>query len=160
MENTERRKHFEAFWKYLKESKDFEKLSLRELAWKIYNQACADCGLDCSEISMEETRKIVEDTMFFDFIQDCLLNPATSNETAQNDYVKVVYECTPEDKNKCIAWPDRCDDVCHGHTAVINLSKLCGIDSAKEETINDKILSTEEVNELSKALQEASNAEN
>jgi hypothetical protein len=160
MEISEKRKHFEAFWKYLKNSKDFEKLSMRELAWKIYNQACADCGQGSSEVSIEETQKFIEDVLFFDFIQDCLLNPKSNSITEHNDYVKVVYECSPSDRDKCIAWPDRCDDACNGHTAIINLSKLCGINSDNKETITDKILSTEEVNQLSKALQEAENAKN
>ena len=150
MADNERRKHFELFWRYIKSSKDFENLSLKELMWKVYNQACADCGQDYSDISIEETQKIVEDAMFFNFVQECILHPQETNSIKNNDYVKVVYKCEPD---KCIAYPDRCEDVgCEeGHMAIINLSKLCGVDSEKE-SVNDKILSMDEVNELADAL--------
>ena len=152
MDNIEREKHFELFWKYLKEHKDFEKLSLKQLLWKVYNQACADCGQDASPITIEEAQKMVEDMMFFNFVQDCILNPSETKPVQKNDYVKVVYDC---EQDKCVAYPDRCNDVgCNGngHTVIVNLSKLCGIDSDKEETVTDKILSSDEIKELSEAL--------
>lgn len=148
-ETTERKRRFNLFYKNLKESKDFEKLSVYELIWRGYNQACADCGQDCSEISIEETQKIVEDQMFFDFISDCLLHPNKSKPVQSNDYVKITY-CEPD---KCIGFPDRMEEMdcehCE-HTRIINLSKLCGVES--DEKIDDKILTPDEVKELSKAI--------
>jgi hypothetical protein len=71
-----------------------------------------------------------------------------------NDYVKVTWDCTPEDRAKCIAFPDRCEDVCSAEkrTTLINLSMLCGIDSDKKETLDDKLLTEEEIDQLSKIL--------
>lgn len=49
----------------------------------------------------------------------------------------------------------RCEDVggdgdcC---STIINLSKLCGIESNKTENVNDKILTAEEVNELANVI--------
>ena len=150
---TERRKHFEVFYKYLKDGKDFEKLSVRELLWKVYNQACADCGQDCSEISMEETAKIIEDEMFFEFISNCLLHPEESKPIKGNDYIKVTF-CEPD---KCLGFPDRMEEMDCEHcerTRIIDLSKLCGIKS-EEEKLKDKILSADEVKELSNILSQS-----
>ena len=149
-EITERRKHFNVFYNHLKQSKDFEKLSLIELFWKVYNQACADCGAGSSEISIEETQKMIEDELFFSFISDCLLHPNNAKPIQGNDYVKVTY-CEPD---KCVGFPDRMDEMDCEHcerTKIINLSKLCGIES-EEEKINDKILTPDEVKELSKVI--------
>ena len=146
---TERRKHFEVFYKYLKDGKDFEKLSVRELLWKVYNQACADCGQDCSEISMEETQKIIEDEIFFNFISDCLLHPERSKPIKGNDYVKVTL-CEPD---KCVGFPDRIEEMDCEHcecTRIINLSRLCGVEP--EDKLENKILTADEVNQLSNIL--------
>ena len=158
MEISEKRKRFNVFYKHLKDGKDFEKLSFIELLWKVYNQACADCGVDCSEVSMEETQKMIEDQMFFFFISDCLLHPEKSKPIQGNDYVKVTF-CEPD---KCVGFPDRIEEMDCEHcerTKIINLSQLCGIDS-DEENLKDKILTADEVNQLSRVLQEATNAEN
>lgn len=151
---TERRKHFDALYNFFK--KDLEKLTLKELLWKVYNQACCDCGVDADEISMEELKSIIEAEVFVDFIRDCITNPSDIKKLPQNDYVKVIWDCSPADKQKCLAWPDRCDEVCseEKRTTVINLSKLCGIDSNKKETIDDKLLTKEEIDELAKCLEE------
>lgn len=153
-----KRKRFENIYRYLKQSKDFDKLSVKELMWKVYNQACVDCGEESTEISIEETKRIIEDSMFLDFVQECILNPEESQALPQNDYVRVTFPCT--DKDKCVAWPDRCSDVGgNGETcsSILNLSKLCGIESNKSEKINDKILTAAEIDALSKALKENEN---
>jgi len=151
---SKERKQFEKFYSYLKQTKDFDKKSLKELMWSVYCQACVDCGVNSTEISNNEVLKFIEDSMFIDFVHNCILNPS-DKPLPQNDYVKVTYKCSPEDREKCIAWPDRCEDVggdgdcC---STIINLSKLCGIESNKTENVNDKILTAEEVNELANAI--------
>lgn len=93
--------------------------------------------------------------MFIDFIHDCILHPSDA-PLPQNDYVRVTYKCNPEDREKCIAWPDRCEDVggdggecC---STILNLSKLCGIDSNKSEKVDDKILTSDEITTLTNAI--------
>ena len=154
---TNRRKHFNALYSYFK--KDLEKLTLKELLWKVYNQACCDCGIDATEISMEELNAILETETFVDFVRECIANPSEMKKLPQNDYVKVTWECSPEDKLKCVAFPDRCDDVCseEKRTTIVNLSKLCGIDSDKDETLDDKLLTEDEIKELARALENAEN---
>lgn len=147
--NIERRKHFELFYRYLEGNKDFAKLSVKELLWKVYNQACVDCGQDSSEISMQETQKLIEDELFFDFISNCLLYPEESKPIEGNDYVRVTF-CEPD---KCIGFPDRMEEMDCEHcerTRIINLSQLCGIES-EEEKLKDKILTPEEIKEISKS---------
>lgn len=152
---NDRRRKFENLFSYLKSSKDFDKLSLKEIMWRIYNQACIDCGMDSVDVPMDEVVKYLENSMFIDFIQDCLLNPS-DKPLPQNDYVKVTYKCSPEDKLNCIAWPDRCEDVGGSEdgqcSTIINISKLCGIESNKMEKVDDKILTAKEVEELANAL--------
>ena len=151
---AERMKHFNAFYTYLKSSKDFEKLTVKDLLWKVYNQACTDCGITAVDISEEEVAKIIETETFINFISDCITNPQDAKKLPHNDYVKVTWDCTPEDRAKCIAFPDRCEDVCSAEkrTTLINLSMLCGIDSDKKETLDDKLLTEEEIDQLSKIL--------
>lgn len=148
MEN--RRKRFENIFRCIKNSKDFSKMSLEEIGWKLYNQACVDCGEDSFDISIEETQKMVEDEMFFDFISECLLYPQDNKPIPGNDYVKVKF-CEPD---KCVGFPDRIDEMDCEHCEkikIINLSKLCGVEST-EEKINDKILTSNEIKELTKIL--------
>ena len=151
---SKERKRFEKFYSYLKQTKDFDKKSLKELMWGVYYQACVDCGVNSTEISNNEVLKFIEDSMFIDFVHNCILDPS-DKPLLQNDYVKVTYKCSSEDREKCIAWPDRCEDVggdSNCCSTIINLSKLCGIESNKTENVNDKILTAEEVNELAKAI--------
>lgn len=153
MDITERTRKFESFWNYLKSSKDFDKLSLKKLLERAYNQACADCGQGASDISLEETQKILDTELFLSFVQNCIVHPEQGTLSESSDYVKVTY-CEPD---KCVGFPDRieemgCENNC-GRTRIINLSKLCGIESA-EESIKDKLLSSSEVEQISKALKE------
>lgn len=154
---TERYRHFEAYFNYLKSSKSLEKLPLKKLLYRVYEQACIDCGATGGEMSIEDTEKFIEDTLFLDFISDCILHPS-EKPLPNNDYVKVVYDCTEEDRKKCVAWPDRCSDVgCDEEgkcSTIINISKLCGIESNEKEKIDEKILSEEEIQLLAKALVE------
>ena len=150
------RKRFECFWNYAKNNNSFDTSSIKELLWRTYNQALVDCGYGSEEISKEETKRIVEDSMFIDFVYDCLLHPK-SEPLPQNHYVKVVYNCTKEDKEKCVAWPDRCEEVggdgekCHA--AIINLSKLCGVEN-EPQTLQEKILSPEDVKKFNGMFKE------
>lgn len=154
-DKTERYHHFEAYFNYLKSSKDLEKLPLKKLLYKVYEQACADCGVTGEDIPIEDTKKFIEDTLFLDFIRDCVLHPS-EKPLPNNDYVKVVYECTAEDRKNCVAWPDRCTDVgCDAEgkcSTILNLSKLCGIDSNEKEKVEEKLLSEEEIKLLAEAI--------
>lgn len=154
-DKTDRYRHFEAYFNYLKSSKDLEKLPLKKLLYKVYEQACIDCGVTGEEISMEDAKKFLEDAVFLDFIRDCILHPS-EKPLPNNDYVKVVYQCTEEDRKNCVAWPDRCSDVgCDEEgkcSTILNLSKLCGIDSNKKEKVDEKILSEEEIKLLADAI--------
>lgn len=157
------KRRFNNYYKYLKNNGDFERLPLKKLLEKVYQQACIDCGAgEGKDISNEEVEKFLETQMFLDFVQDCIVHPTDAVKLPQNDFVLVHQECTPEDRAKCVAFPDRCIDVgCvaegGGCDVLLNLSKLCGIESDKNETIDDKLLTEDEVKELARALENANN---
>lgn len=127
--------------------------TFKELAWLFYKQGHLDqtpTGVDLDESKfMDEYQR----DAFIKFVEECIENPASTTEASQNEYALVEYKCPGHDK--CIAWPDRCEDVggdgqtC---TTLINLSKLCGIESSSEihGALVDKrkMLTTEEAKVL------------
>lgn len=153
------KRRFNNYYKYLKNSGDFERLPLKKILEKVYQQACLDCGAgEVKDISNEEVEKFLETQMFLDFVQDCIAHPTDAVKLPQNDFVLVHHECTPEDRAKCVAFPDRCRDVgCTtegGYDVLLNLSKLCGIESNEKEEISDKLLTQSEIDQLAEALNE------
>lgn len=53
------------------------------------------------------------------------------NRCSNSGVVKVLYPCTAEDKEKCTAWPDHCEE-CGGDREFcgyeyVDLAKLCSI---------------------------------
>lgn len=156
MKKDKLRENFEKFFDMQMQST--EEHSLKELFFLFYQQGHLDNTPVGEEISVEEVEKTLENQAFIDFIQSCISNPDEVKASAVSpcDYVDVVYECSAEDKKKCIAWPDRCEE-CGGdgekcHT-LINLSKLCGVEENKAIFIRDKDkMTTEEAAQLSAAL--------
>lgn len=121
---------FEKFYNYIITNRVYEKLSVKDLFELIYNQGKQE-GPDVKEISQEEVGKFVEDQCFINFIKDCIEEKIPENKMNYSDYAIVTYPCTSEDKEKCIAWPDRCQE-CGGDgetcgTKIINLTKLCNV---------------------------------
>lgn len=150
-ENQEQlKKNFEAY----KATIDFSKHTIDELLWMAYNQG----HLDDTPKGVELTKDEWERACFLDFVESCIENPDTKTKLDPSDYVRVVYPC--EGHDKCIAWPDRCEDVggdgencC---SMLVNLSKLCGVEDSAEKLRQEPDqhkLTTEEVNMLASILE-------
>lgn len=95
------------------------------------------------EVPFEEVEKwinkIIEDEQLFQMFKDAAEGkfadlPPLGNES----YVRVTYPCTDPERKHCVAWPDRCED-CGGDgeicSTLINLNKLCNIDSPVTATV-------------------------
>lgn len=139
------RANFEKFYEASK--KDWEPVSIKELLWNFYSQGHIDPTPVGTEISAEEVTKMVEDQCFFDFVKSCIEDPNQQSTNVPSDYVTITYPCTAIDKEKCVAWPDRCEDVGGDGTIckrIINLSKLCGVENSQSIFVKDKQLVTSE----------------
>lgn len=148
------KEHFEKFWKTI--SKDFINgdISVKELGFMLYQQG----HLDQTPLGVDINLNIFADSYqrdaFIKFVEECLENPSSTTAASNNDYALVTYKCSGHDK--CIAWPDRCEDVggdgevC---TTLINLSKLCGVQKTEDGFIpkvdTKAILTPDEVKTLS-----------
>lgn len=92
-------------------------------------------------ISIEEVEKWLENLEFSDFVKSCILSPEQmKNRCLNSGIVKVLYPCTAEDKKKCTAWPDRCEE-CGGDGEFcgyeyVDLAKLCGIKNTDKTSEN------------------------
>ena len=146
------RSNFEKFYKTVK----FDPEQFKEILWKFYLQGHNDPAPVGEDISDEAVAKMVEDQCFMDFIKSCIEDKIPETENHPSDFVEIAYPCTAEDKAKCIAWPDRCEDVgCDGNVCkrIINLSKLCGAESDKSIFIKDtSLVSDKEAKQLSEVL--------
>ena len=126
-QETKLRHNFEKFYESFRINGE---LSFQEIAYLFYKQG----HLDTTPVGVEvNTAKFMDEYQreaFIRLVEDCIENPESTTEASQNDYVLVEYKCPGHD---CIAWPDRCEDVggdgetC---TTLINLSKLCGVESS------------------------------
>ena len=80
------------------------------------------------------------------------------NKGPASGIVKVVYPCTAADKEKCIAWPDRCEE-CGGDGETcgyeyIDLAKLCGVDTDENKEEPRGSITPEEAKQLAEKLLE------
>lgn len=122
------KEHFEKFWKTV--SKDFINgdISAKELGYMLYRQGHLDQTPQGVDIDLNIFADNYQRDAFIKFVEECLEHPSSTIAASNNDYALVTYKCPGHDK--CIAWPDRYEDiggdgeVC---TALINLSKLCGV---------------------------------
>lgn len=137
------RENFERFYESKKD--ELGELSLKESLYLFYLQGHLDPTPVGQDISSEEVAAEIEKNCFLDFIQSCIEDPENMNKDESSnasDYVEVVYPCTKEIKEKCVAWPDRCEEVGgDGKTCgktIINLSKLCGANEGKSIFVKDK----------------------
>ena len=102
--------------------------NIEQFAWEMYKQGHLDPTPQGVDINFEIFQDSYQRDAFIKFVEECLEHPDSTTEASQNDYALVEYKCPGHDK--CVAWPDRCEDVggdgetC---TTVINLSKLCGV---------------------------------
>lgn len=146
------RENFETFYNELIKTKSLFDTPLKEFLFEFYKQGHIDPTDESEELTMEQVKKIVDDNCFVDFVKSCIENP-TDKQMQQEDYVEIYYPCTPDIKAKCLAWPDRCEDVGgDGETCgkkIINLSKLCGVSSS--EKLKSRI-TKEEVDALASVL--------
>jgi len=146
------RNNFEKFYKTVK----FDPEQFKEILWKFYLQGHYDTSPIGEDITDEEVAKMVEDQCFMDFIKSCIEDKIPEAENHSSDFVEIAYPCTAEDKAKCIAWPDRCEEVGGDGVLckrVINLSKLCGVEPEQTIFVKDKnLLTTEEAATLSRAV--------
>lgn len=147
------RTNFEKFYEASKA--DWEPVSIKELLWKFYCQGHNDPTPVGKELSEEEVKKMIDDQCFIEFIQSCI-ESCDCEQSKSTDFVEVCYPCTAADKSKCIAWPDRCEDVGGDGTVckkIINLSKLCGVAPEQTVVVRDKSLVTDsEAKQLSEIL--------
>ena len=131
------RNNFEKFYNTVK----FDPEQFKEILWKFYLQGHNDPTPVGEEISAEKVKEIVETQNFLEFVESCITNPEAptgfGNPVNSSDYVEVVCPCSYEDKSKCVAYPDRCEGECK---RLINISKLCGVESGKSVFIKDKTL--------------------
>jgi hypothetical protein len=149
------RENFEKF--YEASRKDWEPVPFKEILWRFYCQGHNDLTPVGEEISQQEVAKMVDDQCFIDFINSCCVDgKAEEVIMPSSDFVEICYPCSAKDKEKCVAWPDRCEDVGGDGTLcrkIINLSKLVGVGSEKSVFIKDKDLVTDnEAKQLSEIL--------
>jgi hypothetical protein len=160
------RENFEKF--YESKKGELNEQELKESFYLFYLQGHLDPTPVGQDISSEEVAAEIERNCFLDFIQSCIEDPESlANEAPSKvtDFVEVEYPvcepetCTPEDRAKCVSWPDHCEDVQRmirrKSKRIINLSKLCGVDEGKSILIKDKDqLTPTEAKLLSKAITE------
>jgi len=142
---------FEKYWNVVKN--EISTNSIKEIAKMFFMQGHV-CNVPASkELSKEE----FEDLCFMSFVKDCIEHPENMvNQMEQTDFVEVTAPCGEQEK--CIAFPDRCEDagceapgVCRRY---INISKLCGVENAVVVNRKD-ILSKKEIDALAEALTKA-----
>lgn len=153
-QEEELKEHFERFWKTA--SKDFVNgdISAKEFGYILYKQGHMDQTPQGVDIDPDIFADNYQRDAFIKFVEECLEHPSSTTEASQNDYALVAYKCPGHDK--CIAWPDRCEDiggdgeVC---TTLINLSKLCGVQKTEDGFIpkvdTKAMLTPDEVKTLS-----------
>lgn len=149
---------FDCFYNYLKNNIEFENLTLKEICQRMYNQGYSDNVEGGKEIPIEEISKEIEANLFIEQIQDYLNNPEEHKDFLESTpYVRVVFPCTQKDK--CIAFPDRCFDVGAIDPGVkcsklVNLSKLCGVEGNEGKLKKDtsKLLTPEEIEVLTSII--------
>jgi len=141
-------------------------MSLKAFAKFFYDQGHLDPTPVGKEVSIESVEEDLKTNSFLEFIQSCLIDPVNADTVKEScDWVEVTYPCTKEDKEKCVAWPDRCQE-CGGDgetcgKSVINLSKLCGVDKKDSIFIKDKeTITPQEAKLLSDTLIDFYNKEN
>lgn len=135
---------------------DLAKYTIEDVLWLCYFQGHLDSTPKEIDIPKEE----FETMCFLNFIKDCIADPKSisSSEHQYTDYVKVTYPC--EGHDKCIAWPDRCEDIGGNGgnycTVMLNLSKLCGVQELERlkntQKKDNKLLTTEEIELFGKIL--------
>lgn len=150
--NKQLRDNFAKFRKNI----DLAKYTIEDILWLCYFQGHLDNTPKEIDISKEEFESIC----FLNFVKDCITDPKSisSSEHQCTDYVKVTYPC--EGHDKCIAWPDRCEDVGgNGEnccTVLLNLSKLCGVQEVERlknaQKKDNKLLTNEEIELFGKIL--------
>lgn len=151
------RKEFDQYFDYLMKTEKIDALSLRELAYKAYCQGSTKSR--AKDIPIEDVEKWLENKEFFDFIESCIRHPEQmENKGPASGIVKVVYPCTAADKEKCIAWPDRCEE-CGGDGETcgyeyIDLAKLCGVDTDENKEEPRGSITQEEAKQLAEKLLE------
>lgn len=142
---------FEKYWNVVKN--EIPTNSIKEIAKMFFMQGHV-CDVPVGkELSKEE----FEDLCFMSFVKDCIEHPENMvNQMEQTDFVEVTAPCGEQEK--CIAFPDRCEDagceapgVCRRY---INISKLCGVEDAVVVNRKD-ILSKKEIDALAEALAKA-----
>lgn len=130
----------------------------KELFWRFYSQGHQDASPLGEDIEMKDVEKMVENQCFEDFVKSCIEDKIPDSAVNPSDYVIIIYPCSEKDREKCIAWPDRCEEF-ECNKKFLNLSKLCGVESGKALLIKNKsllvdknILTAEEVDTISKAI--------
>lgn len=129
------KKDFNQYFDYLVKEGKLSSSSIKDLCFKCYCQGTTRSS--AKDIPMEEVEKWVENKEFFDFIESCISHPEKMEKNCSNSgIVKIIYPCTAEDKAKCVAWPDRCEE-CGGDGQTcgyeyIDLAKLCGVEELPE----------------------------
>lgn len=152
------KKDYDQYFNYLMKEGKLKSLSLYDLGYLIY---CQGTTKPISrDVSIEEVEKWLENKEFFDFIESCISHPEQmKNECSTSGIVKIVYPCTAEDKEKCVAWPDRCED-CGGDGQVcgyeyIDLAKLCGVENPNKTLENSSpSITPDEAKQLAEKLLE------
>lgn len=134
----------------------------RELCWLFYSQGRNDYILNTEnveEIPIEDLQKFLDDTNFVDDVKYWIEHPESGTITQSSDgRVKVQVPCLDPKREKCPAWPDRCEE-CGGDgincTSYVDLYKLCGVEplpSSKKEPNPKELLTKEEIDLLANVL--------
>lgn len=140
---------FEKYWEHMKPHIG-EISDIKELCRAFFNQG----HISNIPVGDELTEQEFEDFCFMNFVKECIENPENMPKPApQSDYVVVTAPC--KERDKCIAFPDRCKDAGCDDIGVckrlINISKLCGVDNAV--VVNkDKLMTSDEMELLANVL--------
>ena len=149
---------FNKYFDYLIKEGGTSVYTIKELCYKCYCQGTTRPNV--KDISIEEVEKYLENKEFFDFVKSCILSPKQmKNKCSNSCIVKVFYPCTAEDKEKCVAWPDRCEE-CGGDGEFcgyeyIDLAKLCGVENLNKTSKNSgSSITPDEAKQLAEKLLE------
>lgn len=147
----------ENFEKFYEKFRLDESLTFKDLAWLFYQQGHKDTTPQGVDLDYEVFADSYQRDAFIKFVEECLEHPSSTTEASNNDYALVSYKCPGHDK--CLAWPDRCEDIggdgeiC---TTLINLSKLCGVQKTENSfapKVDPKMMLTpDEVETLSEII--------
>lgn len=109
-----RDEEFKEYFKYfMSENADkLQNMTLRDICYSMWVAAWTKTEYDAVEVPMEEVSRMVDAEQFLQDIKCMIDNPAEncSVDKSSDGKVTLIIPCDAAMKDKCIAWPDRCEE--------------------------------------------------